>query len=363
MRKLLFNLHLYTALAAGLLVVALGLTGAIMAFEPELDHVFHPRLWYVTPGARALSLAEISAAVAKTYHDEKGAGERIGGFLVSTSPDLSYQVALRRGLVFVNQYTGEILGLREPGPDFLSYVHQFHLRLLIRNKADTGKTMMSWAGVAVLFLLASGLYLWWPTKRMSVKWGASSRRVWFDLHHAVGFYSLVFLLVLSATGVFVGFDDTLVPAVYKMTGSQPTPAPPAPAAPPPGAKPISPDQALEIAHGAIPGATPFNINVPGPKGVYRVAARFPEDRTPGGRSRIYIDQYTGQVLQAEGSRTAPAGTRAVNLNRAIHTGDIFGIPSKLVMSLASLMAVVQLVSGVVMWVKRLRTSRVAAVSA
>jgi uncharacterized iron-regulated membrane protein len=93
--------------------------------------------------------------------------------------------------------------------------------------------------------------------------------------------------------------------------------------------------------------------VPGPKGVYRIAARFPEDRTPGGRSRIYIHQFTGQVLQAEGSRTAPAGARVI-VNRAIHTGDIFGIPSKLVMSLASLMAVIQLVSGVVMWAKRER---------
>jgi uncharacterized iron-regulated membrane protein len=39
-------------------------------------------------------------------------------------------------------------------------------------------------------------------------------------------------------------------------------------------------------------------------------------------------------------------------NRAIHTGDIFGIPSKIEMSLASLMAVMQLVSGVGMWWKR-----------
>ena len=67
-----------------------------------------------------------------------------------------------------------------------------------------------------------------------------------------------------------------------------------------------------------------------------------------------MDQYTGQILQAEGSRTAPAGARAVIVNRAIHTGDIFGIPSKLVMSLASLMVVIQLVSGVVMWVRRER---------
>jgi uncharacterized iron-regulated membrane protein len=51
------------------------------------------------------------------------------------------------------------------------------------------------------------------------------------------------------------------------------------------------------------------------------------------------------VLFAEGSRTAPAAKRMVNANRAIHTGDIFGIPSKAILSLASLMLVAQLVSG------------------
>ena len=80
--------------------------------------------------------------------------------------------------------------------------------------------------------------------------------------------------------------------------------------------------------------------------------RFPEDRTPGGRSRVTLDPYTGKVLFLTGSRTAPAGARIVIFNRAIHTGDIFGIPSKTVVSLANLMSVLQVVSGVMMWWKR-----------
>ena len=71
---------------------------------------------------------------------------------------------------------------------------------------------------------------------------------------------------------------------------------------------------------------------------------------------MIVDQYTGKVLYAEGSRTAPAGTRMVIVNRAIHTGDIFGIPSKAVMSLACLMAVMQVFSGAAMWWKRTRAT-------
>ena len=69
---------------------------------------------------------------------------------------------------------------------------------------------------------------------------------------------------------------------------------------------------------------------------------------------MVVGQYTGQVLFAEGSRTAPAGARMVIGNRAIHTGDIFGIPSKTIMCLACLMVVAQVVSGLLMWLKRVR---------
>jgi uncharacterized iron-regulated membrane protein len=111
---------------------------------------------------------------------------------------------------------------------------------------------------------------------------------------------------------------------------------------------------MEIARAAIPGATPFQVNVPGPKGFYFVRSRFPEDLTPGGRSRVAVDQYTGQVLASESSRNGPGGTRLVNLTRAIHTGDIFGMPSKTIVSLASLVLVLQVLSGATMWWKRIR---------
>ena len=346
MRKLLFKLHLFVALIAGVFVVILGLTGAIMAFEPEIDHLLHARLSYVAPQSRTLSLAEIGDAVTKAFP-----GERISGYALSTSPNLSYQVSVGRRAVYVNQYTGEVLGEREGGMDFLGYVHQLHLRLLLRDKADSGKRIMSWVGVAMVFLLLTGLYLWWPQKRASIQWTAPSRRVWFDVHNAVGIFSLVFVLILTITGVMIGFEHATVPWFYKVTSSEPSRAPDIPL-PPPAAKPIAPDQAIQIARAALPGATPFQINVPGPKGAYQIRSRFPEDLTPGGRSRVVVDQYTGQVLFAEGSRTAPSGARIVIQNRAIHTGDIFGIPSKAVVSLASVMLVLQFVSGVAMWLKK-----------
>jgi uncharacterized iron-regulated membrane protein len=347
MRKLIFNIHLYLALAAAAFVILMGITGSIMAFEPEIDRLLHRKLVYVTPGTNKLSFAEVSVIAAKAVP-----GEGIEGYAPSTAPNLSASVLMESHAVYVNPYTGQVLGTRGDQPEFLDYVHQLHLRLAWRRDGDPGKKIMSWAGVAMLLLLVSGLVLWWPTKRISIRRDARGRPFWFDLHNAVGIFSLVFLLILSITGIMIGFERTTTPLLYKLTGSKPSAAPKVPP-PPPGAQRIPVDQALDVARNALPCTTAFLIIMPNPKGAYQVRLRYPEDLTPGGRSRVIVDQYSGRVLYAESSRTAPAGTRAVTANRAIHTGDILGIPSKIVMSVASLALVLQAASGLLMWWKRI----------
>ncbi|HET7791042.1 MAG TPA: PepSY-associated TM helix domain-containing protein [Gemmatimonadales bacterium] len=346
LRTVLFNVHLCVGLTAALFVLILGITGSIMAFEPEIEHASAPRLWYVTPAGPARSLAGIGAVVARAFPQDT-----IEEYAVSTRPGLSYQVGLASRVVFVNQYTGAILGVNGGFPAWLNAVHQIHTHLLFSNRA-LGGNIVAGAALALFLMLCSGLYLWWPLKRISVAWRGTSRRTWFDLHNAAGILAFIFLLVLTLTGLVIGFERTTTPLFYRVTGSLPSRRPRARLTPAPGAVPIGPDSALAIARGAIPGAAPFDVEMPGPADPYVIRSRFPEDRTPGGRSLVFVDQYTGKVLFAEGSRTAPAGARLVNANRAIHTGDLFGVPSKVLMSLASLMAVAQVATGVMMWVRR-----------
>ena len=344
LRRKLFALHMIAGLAAALFVVVLGLTGSIMAFEDEIDHATHPHLFYVeADGRTALPLSVLSQRLSSTVPG------RVVAFGIGVTPNLSYSLATSGGTVFVNQYTGEVLGTRT-APTWLNYVHQLHLRLLAE---ATGKTIVAWAGVVILLLATSGLYLWWPVKRVSIALGAGGRRVWFDTHNAIGVISLAFLLILAFTGTMIGFERTTTPMLYKVTGSYPYPGNPAVTAVPGGAM-ISPDEAVAIAARTLPGAVPILVNVTNGKAPYRVALRYPEDLTPGGRSRVFVDPYSGAVLQAESSRTTAAGTRLVNLNRAVHTGDLFGIPTKILMSIASLAAVAQAVTGAVMWWKRPR---------
>ena len=83
--------------------------------------------------------------------------------------------------------------------------------------------------------------------------------------------------------------------------------------------------------------------------MFRILKKFPEDRTPAGRSRVYVDQSSGQVLPVENTRTAPPGTRILNLKRSAHTGDIFGAPTQALYFLVSLGIALQAITGALIW--------------
>ena len=344
-RRILFTLHLWTAMIAGALLVLLGVTGAILAFEEPIDHALNPGLFYVHPQGSALPASALLNRVRQDFP-----GKRATILMFGKAPDLATVATVPGvGSVFLDPYSGRVVGVRKSNKYFTQTVHQLHIRLLM---GDTGSRILGVAGLVLIFLTLSGIYLWWPLKRVSVAGRKSWRRFNFDLHHAAGFYSSVFLFLLSLTGVMIAFGEYTVPAMYSITHSE-APDPETESTPVPNAHPISPDQAIATALATIRGTQLVSLMPPrGQAGSYRIAVHFPEDRTPGGRSTVYIDQFSGGVLSFQSSRTAPAGTRLVNLNRAIHTGDIGGLPTKIIACLASLAVIVQAFTGVAMWWKR-----------
>jgi uncharacterized iron-regulated membrane protein len=345
MRKLLFNLHLYCALAAAIFVVIIGVTGSIMAFEPELDRLLNPSLFRVTPQGAPLPASALFRAAAAAYP-----GQRIGSIRLPQGPDESAQFGVKGKQVFLNPYTGAILGERA-GATMLGTIHQLHLRLLM---GEAGSNVVTIATCVLLFLVISGIYLWWPLKRVTIATGAGARRFHFDLHNTAGIFSAAFLLILGATGVAVHFDNRLEDFLHQRAGTRRLVRKMTSEAPK-SAAPIDVDQAIQTALSAMPGTQALVVAPPAnAKAAYLVALRFPEDLTPGGRSWVTIDQYDGKILSSQNSRTVAAGSRTIIWNRAIHTGDVYGLPTKTLMSLASLMLVVQAITGVYLWWIKLR---------
>lgn len=350
MRKLLLNLHLYGALFIGLFVVLIGVTGSIMVFEERWDRLLNPKLFRVQPQGRPLPVSGLFAAAAKAYP-----GQRINTIRLPKDETDSAEFGVRGPKqVFMNPYTGAILGERNP-KTVLSTIHMLHLRL---NMGENGGTIVAAVTAVLLFLVVSGIYLWWPQKRRKIKWNAaSSWRLNFDIHNVVGVYAALFLFLLGCTGIVIHYGNDLEDYLHRLSGTAKI-GRNAPSVAKKGAGPITSDQALEIAVSAMPGTKALSVSLPpNPKASYLVALRHPEDLTPGGRSWVNIDQYSGKVVNFQDSRTVPIGTRAIIINRAIHTGDLFGMVTKVLVCVSSLMLITQAITGYFMWWKKLRVKQ------
>lgn len=356
MRNVLLKIHLYLGLAAAVFLVILGLTGSIMAFEGDIDHWLHPSLWYVDVGPRVLPEGELIANVQRQF-----APARVGGVEMSPHPDLAQTMHLTdRSAVMVNPYDGRVLG-RVVGPSqtqkLLGNIHQLHLRLAAEPRwwiSPVGKVIVSYAGLVLCLLAPTGLILWWRTKRASIQWNTSWFRRCFDAHHVIGIYAGLFLWIAAFTGVLIGFDSG-EKAIYSLThSSRPTFARPPQSTPIPGAIAINVDQALEVARRTMPAASVDNLSLPlNPKGAFHIVMRVPEETSGSAHSSVTVDQYTGKVLQVHDFLTDSLGYRWIRYNRSVHTGDIWGLPGHILTSLSSLLLVGMVITGLVIWWKKL----------
>lgn len=330
-------------------MVIQGVTGSILAFEPELDRAFHRNLAYVSPGAEVLSLREIANALSH----QLGA-EPVVAYEPSLSPEFSYEVLLPSGVAYVNQYTGTVLGVRVRGQSFLGYIRALHVRL---GAGAVGKNILRGSAVAALLSVISGLYLWWPTKRMSIRVNDGSRRFWFDVHSVVGICSLLPLALLAASGLVLGFEDQAAALIYRMTQSAPTQISHSAQRAIPGSSMIDADAALAIARSRMPGAVPFRIQMPRYGGLYRIELVNLNATIAGSRNVVAVDPGDGMVVSLSRSADLSRGDWILAANEAVHTGSILGLPTRVLASLASLLVLVQAISGAFIWLQRKQIAR------
>jgi len=347
LRKSLLWLHLVTGLLAAIVLTLLGLTGAVMVFETQLDHALNAKLYHVRPESTPLGM---NALVAKIEQARSGA--HVTGFGLPQENDIAMTAYLRGSdgkplTVTVNPYTGEVLGTLAGANRFINQLHQFHKNLLL---GPTGKLITGWGAGLLVMLALTGIVLWWPRKIWKLTDFQPGRRANFDLHNAVGFWSSLFMLLFGATGIVIHWDEETAQFIGRLTHT-PSTLPIPTIKPAPGAKLANVEDLMLAAQNAAPGAQiVFIQNLGNPRAPVRVAMRFPEDHTPGGRTNLYLDPTTAAVLVAQTSRNAPAGYRLAKYwNRQLHTGDVLGWPSRIVACLASLALPLLALTGPLIW--------------
>jgi uncharacterized iron-regulated membrane protein len=348
-RRIILAFHLWAGGVATLFLFLLGVTGSLMAFEDEIDRAINGKLTWIQPGSQRLSLTEMKARLERSHP-----GYTVSGFGVSPSDNIAWSAFLtssssERGMgVAFNEFTGDVLGNEAERIDFMNKVHQFHLRLLA---GKTGAAVVSVAAIFLLFLSISGLVLWWPRKMFTVRWRSHWKKLNFDLHQVLGIYSSLFLMIFSLTAITIHWENEAAALANRLTHSEELPTFPRPESPLPGAVRLNADQLLAIAEQAAPGARATYVQLDGSP--IRIPMKYPEDRTPAGRTNIFIDAYSGKVVFHSDSRTGPLGFRMVKLwNREIHTGDIFGLPTRILACFFSLTVPLIAATGPLIWWNR-----------
>ncbi len=352
-RWLFLKLHLWIGLGAGLIMTFVAVTGAMLSFGEEFDRLMNPAMMTVSPQGPLLSTGQLIDAFEKA-----NPGQRPQGFGLMHSATAAPYAIVRTERVYINPYTGQILGKRDVRAGWLRVVHNLHTSLL---QGNVGKQIVGYSAAALLFISVSGIWLWWKRRIFVTRRSSSWLRINFDLHNLTGIYSAAFLIVMCVTGMLMTFGGTLLPVVYMVTG-QPTEFERPEGELEKGVPRIPWDRALSIADQALPGAETMFVTGPvGRNAMFTVSKRFPEDRTPGGRSQVFIHSQTGEVLEVLNTRLAKPANAFLNINRPLHTGDIWGLPSRITWFLACIFVLVQAITGFLIWWKRFRTPKTAPV--
>lgn len=408
-------LHLWLGMASGVIVVIVSLTGCMYVFEHEIKDFIED--WrFVEPQQKPfllptqlVSLADRhlkgkhassvtlngkdEAAVVGYFIPSKGGpgngkGERgaVKGAQVEPAKKNKQKEVQpsrgRRGIfisVYMNPYTGEVLRVksasRGESPDFFRFMLNGHRALWL--PYTIGRPIVGVAVLVFVVLLLSGLVLWWPVKwiksirdkSFKIKWNASFKRVNYDMHNVFGFYAMIFLLLISLTGLVWSFQ-WFSKGVYWLSsgGRSLVDTRRSPTSDTTRVRPFqiaSVDKIWLKLKQESPAASGIMISIPAKPADAIGAFVYKTNNTFYNMDRYSYDQqslkeitskspFSGKYMEAN----LPDKIRRMNYD--IHVGSVLGLPGKIIAFFASLISASLPITGFLIWWGKKKKSKKAA---
>lgn len=377
LRKLIFWCHLIAGVSAGLVILVMSVTGVLLTFERQIIDFAEREMRIVQRPTPDVARLGPDALLAKATEAKPSA--KPSGLTVKSDPNAAATIALgREGVLYVNPYTGEVLGegaIRTRA--FFRGVTDWHRWLGTgQDNRAVGRAVTGASNTAFLVLAISGVYLWWPKKwswkkvrpLIFFQRGLKPRARNFNWHNTAGFWSSALLIVITATGMVLSYQwaNNLL---YRLTGTQP-PAAQAPAGRVPataanegarsgGDKKVTDganlnqlwDRAEQQAAGweAITLRLPLQPNAP-------VVFSIREGKAwlEAASSQLTLSSASGEALKWEPYAAANRGRKARTWARFLHTGEAGGIVGQALAGLASLGGALLVWSGLALVLKRFR---------
>lgn len=382
-RPLLFWSHLVVGAVAGLVILVMSVTGALLAFQPQI-------LRFIDRDVRTVSVpadqAPLAPQVLLAHVAEARPDLHPSSLTVSHNAEDAVSVVADRTTLYVDPYTGQVLGSPSTSaPQVFRSIENWHRWLGAPGTwRQSGKSVADASNAAFLVLALTGLVLWWPR---TAQWRQFRTVLWFrtsgtakardfNWHNVIGFWSAPVLIVLTATGVVMSYPQVNA-WLFQVTGSPVAGRP----AGPEGARPGGPEGAEGRRR---PGGAPAAV-APVPAHIDELVARAetlstrwdsvtlrwtanaaaPVSVSVAGvspwnamaRGTASIDPSSGEVLNWQPAGSSSLGQRVRTWVRFAHTGEVYGWPGQLAAALACVGGVVLVWTGLSLALRRLSAAR------
>jgi uncharacterized iron-regulated membrane protein len=355
MRKVLFQIHLWTGLILGTVFVLLGLSGSVLVYDHEIMALGDKPVPRAQAAGAPLPFDRILAAARAAVPDKRLSATIAPSHQAGSAAMVRLQSGGRGGPqvttdVYVDPASGRILEVRRSVPHpVLAFLHQFHGSLSL---GRDGRSIVGWLGFGMLMLGLSGIVLWWP-KRTAWKYAFGVRKdargYWLhrDLHGAAGIWGWIVFVIVSFSGIVIAFPDT----ARMVTGSPSAAFDPrrGPVIEPLPGRPLGADAAVALVLARYPGAQLGSVTMPARRSeAIRVQLGSPDD---GPVAVAFVDPWRRTIVA---TRNPPDDRRERFLawQRPLHAGNGLGPLWRALVFLSGLLPAVFFTTGLVMWLKK-----------
>lgn len=362
-RDFIFWPHLVAGVAAGVIILSLGVTGFLLMFERQISEwADTSALAAPADGAPVLPLDELV---------NKAAENGISGSSLVVLPGAESAVAVREGRssTWVNPWDGTAIPGNEAVDGFFSTVVGWHRWFAVERDSRTlPRNLVNIANLMFLFLALSGIYLWLPRvwnramlrSRMLFRGGLKGKARDFNWHHAFAFWTLIPLVFIIYTGAMIYYPWAreavlFVAGVEPQEGGQRAANPMAAPDQGPGmvASRLSLNEIRDIASGLETGWKRLQIDLPGDAPSVSVTVDTGNGAQLQKQTTYELDARSGEVLSMSTYDELPTERKIFNYQRFGHTGEAFGVIGQLIAGVASLASAFMVWTGLALAWRRL----------
>jgi uncharacterized iron-regulated membrane protein len=216
-RKAVFQVHLWTGIGVGLYIVVASLSGSAVVFRRELMRSLanRPQISAHDATTHRLTEVELAAAARRAFPDYT-----VTKVWVARNGERPIDIWMSRGRAgkkhLFDPYTGADLGETiTPGVRTLDWLVSLHDDLLT---GFTGRTVNGVGAIVLVALCVTGAIVWWPgsaswRRSLGVQWRAGWKRMNWDLHSAIGFWSFLFVFMWALSGIYLVFPHPFMAVV------------------------------------------------------------------------------------------------------------------------------------------------------